>query len=218
MAREVHFGYDCNISVCSISDNLAYLLLGVEPSVRSAVIYLRTVIEMPDECFFPYGTDFCQFRIAHDFHSPALVVGYVPVQAVHIVQGHHVDIFLDLLHCEEVPAYIEMRPPVSEFRGVLNPYGRKQYFVFRCFFASVTGDRCCHGFPYCLYAIEDACGCRGGHFNPVLPGHYGVALFRRSGIPVQQEQYHAALNLFPYCLGVRNFLRLKSESCAPADV
>ena len=48
-----------------------------------------------------------QFGVALDFDAPALVIGQVQVQAVHLVVGQHVHLLLQVFQAIEVPAAVE---------------------------------------------------------------------------------------------------------------
>lgn len=59
-------------------------------------------------------------------YAPSLVVGEVPVQAVHVVERHHVDVGFHLVNGEEVAAHVEVDAAVGEARLVGDDRGRQQ--------------------------------------------------------------------------------------------
>ena len=62
-------------------------------------------------------------RAGVDLDAPALVVPWVPVQAVELVEGHQVDDLLDLLLREEVARHVEHQ---AEARGIVDRNARQR--------------------------------------------------------------------------------------------
>ena len=154
MSRQIDLGDHGNIAFGSIIHDFPGLLLRVKTAIRLTVIF--TAI-MPDHRFRATGTYCCQLRIFLYLDTPSLVVGNMPMQSVHVMQNHHIDKLLHLVHREKMAAHIEMYPPVTETRLGFYP------------------DSCQHGnavrlYRDCLaqrlYAIEYSCfTCPGNHYS-----------------------------------------------------
>ena len=82
VSRKIDFGNNCDITFGSISYYFFRLLLGIEATVRFAVVFTGVT---SDDCFCSLGTYFCQLRIFLDFQTPTLVFGNMPVKTIHIV-------------------------------------------------------------------------------------------------------------------------------------
>ncbi|CAM2925398.1 hypothetical protein STAL104432_07815 [Streptomyces albus] len=67
------------------------------------------------------AADLGEFRPGLDGDAPALVVGEVQMQVIHLVAGDGVDVLLDVLHRHEVPAHVEHRAAVAVARRVGYP-------------------------------------------------------------------------------------------------
>ena len=69
-----------------------------------------------------------------DLDAPALVLGEVPMQDVHPVQGQRLNLLFDEAHILEVAASIEQQPAVLEDRRILDPNtGQNESFGAPCF-------------------------------------------------------------------------------------
>ena len=119
MSRKVDFGNNCDITFGSISYYFFRLFLGIEATVRFAVVFTGVT---SDDCFCSLGTDFCQLRIFLDFQTPALVFGNMPVKTVHIVQSHHIDISFHFIYCKEMTAGIEVCTTIAKAGSVIDFY------------------------------------------------------------------------------------------------
>ena len=71
---------------------------------------------------------FGQQRIFFDFHTPALVIGQVPVELVQFVERHHVQQFLDLLLGIEVARYVQHQAAPLQAGRIFDGYGRHAPF------------------------------------------------------------------------------------------
>jgi hypothetical protein len=109
-----------------VRDDLAQLVLGVEPAVPGAVVgELRlTVRHLADHGLRPPRADLGESGVGVDLDPPALVVGEVEVQHVQPVQGERVDQPEYELLRHEVPGDVEHHPAPSELRRVGDPHGR----------------------------------------------------------------------------------------------
>ena len=157
VTRKVDLRNDGDVSVRRIFYDFPDLLLSIIAAVRLAVILLGAVIQMSDKGLVPHRTFFYEFRIAFDFHPPALVIRNVPVEHVHVVQRHHVYVCLHFVYREEMAAYVKMRPAIAEMRVVRDFRCREKIF-------SVAGSGGRKGFPQHLDSIEYSGGsrCRNG--------------------------------------------------------
>ncbi len=117
VSGHLYFRDDRYATLCGIFDYLLGFFLRVITSVRDAVI-AYVGVERSYEGFLAYGTGFREFGIFLYLQSPALVVRKVPVEGVYLVKCKNVDIILDLLNIEEMPAYIQMRSSIRECRIV----------------------------------------------------------------------------------------------------
>lgn len=107
------------MALCGVADDLADLLLRVEPAVGFAVVNaLFVLVVASDERFRTPGPDLGEQRIFFDLDPPALIVGQMPVEFVDLVQREDVDVGLHVLDREEMAADVEHRPAVGE-RGLV---------------------------------------------------------------------------------------------------
>ena len=89
-----------------VGHHLLYLLLRVESAVGSAVVFASAVGS--HLAALAPRADLGELRVLLDLDAPALVVGEVPVEAVHLVAGQQVDVLLREFDRPEVPAGIEV--------------------------------------------------------------------------------------------------------------
>ena len=122
MAGHVDFGDDGDVAVGRIAHDIADFVLSVVTAVADAVVDRRV---MAQHGAVAPRTHFGQPRIFLYFHAPALIIGQVPVQAVHAVEGHDVDVALHRFHAKEMAHAIQVHPAIGETRigGYL---GRRQ--------------------------------------------------------------------------------------------
>lgn len=123
MAGKVDFGNNSDITFGCISHNILDFFLGIEAAIGLAVILARV---MADNSLLAVGTDSSQFRTFLDFDAPALVVGKMPMQAIHIVQALHVDELLHLIYRKEMAAHVEVDTAIAETGSIGNLY-RSQF-------------------------------------------------------------------------------------------
>ena len=115
MPRHINLRHHRYPSLGRIRNHFAYLVLRIKPSVRYPVIRVQVV---SDACTFPERPLLGQQRIFPYLHPPALVIGQMPVENVHLVQLHDVYIPLDLPDTEKMPAYIKVHAPIPEPREI----------------------------------------------------------------------------------------------------
>ena len=166
VARHVHFGYDRDEAFGRIAHNLLGLFLRVEPADGHAVILPRAG---GGDSLLAVGTYFGQLGIFLDFDAPALVLGQVPVEVVDVVQGQHVDDFLQIADGEVVAAYVHHKATVAEAWIVLHRAGGQGG---QCF-TSRDGQ----GFVEGLYAIEHGSFCCTFQGNAVFFHLYLITFF-----------------------------------------
>ena len=87
------------------------------------------------------GTYFSELRVLLDFDSPALVLCKMPVKPVHLVDGHHVNIFLDLVDAEIVTGAVQMHSSVGKARLVLDGNAAKRPVRLRGLGCAIDLDR-----------------------------------------------------------------------------
>ena len=68
------------------------------------------------------GTHLCKLGIFGDFDAPTLVVSQVPVEAVHLVERHDVEHFLNFFLVEEVAGNVKHVTAVAEVRLIGDVY------------------------------------------------------------------------------------------------
>ena len=92
MAGEVYLWNDGNIALCSIVNDRLNIFLSIETAVG------RTV------AFGAQTANRGQFGIFLDFYAPALVLSEVEVHRVYLEHGHQIQLFLHILHRDEMAA------------------------------------------------------------------------------------------------------------------
>ena len=131
MPRHIYLGQYVDMTLSSVAYHLAHLFLRIEIGTigltcltsLSGPVGLPVLHHLADGGVVVVGTgspDGGQQRIAFDFSAPALVIGQVPVEDVHLVACHEVYEFLDFIHAEEMSAHIEHEAPVAKAWFVLN--------------------------------------------------------------------------------------------------
>ena len=117
MAGEIDFRHYRNTAGGRVFYDVPDLVLGVEPAVAYAVVAFPVAAH--HSAVTP-GTDLGETGILVYLYSPALVFGEVPVEAVELIDGHHVQHLLHLLDAEEMPAAVEHQAAVAEPRRIGN--------------------------------------------------------------------------------------------------
>ena len=120
VARHVHLGDYLDVALLGIGHYVLNLLLGVEVRAVNLIGPIGAVLEVGDIGVRCRCTDGSELWILLDLHAPALVVGEVPVEAVHFVIRHHVEHALHLFHGEEVAGHVEHETAIGKARLVLN--------------------------------------------------------------------------------------------------
>src|SRR5688572_19966092 len=89
-----------------------------------AVVALRALPRVADDRLLAPGAHLGELRVLLDLEAPALVLREMPMKGVQLEDGHHVDVLLDELNREEVPADVEVQAAVAEPRRILDPHAR----------------------------------------------------------------------------------------------
>lgn len=176
VSRKLDLGNDRDEAAGGVFDHIADLVLRVEPSVRRLVIAAGLVVlaarVLADQRAGAHRTDARKFGIFHDLDPPALVIGQMPVENIHLVQGEQVQHTLHLLHRKEMPRDIEHHPAVAHPRTVLDDHGR-QFDSLHPFRPECRrGQQLAQG----LHGIESPLGTSGKHLDPVGRDRQGVAV------------------------------------------
>ena len=126
MTGQVYLRQHVNVAFCRIGHHLFHLFLSVVAAVVGVVILAAA--QVAHHGTVAHRTYFIQLGIFLAFDAPALVVGQVPVEGIHVVQSQQVDVFLHELHGEEVPAHVEVHGAVGEARFIVH-YGSGQQYA-----------------------------------------------------------------------------------------
>ena len=154
MPRDINLGNDGDPSGSSILYYCTKLILSIKTSISNTVSYfpalnLRTVSPSPD---------FGQAGIFFTLYTPSLIVGKVPVKAVHLMDKHQVDYFIHLFGRDEMPAAVKHQSAVCKSRPVLNSDGRKNPFLFGCRIAVYSrGQHLFHRLDSIKESVEIGC-------------------------------------------------------------
>ena len=181
MAGHVYLGNDVDIAVGSILHHLAYLLLGVVTAVALTVVDVRIA---PHSSARTPGTHLGEAGILLNLDAPALVVGEMPVKAVHVVQGQQVDVLLDEIDREEVSGAVQVHAPVTKPRRIGNDGGRQGYLGGR----GEYGQTLAQG----LYAVEHALRSASG-YHYAAPRYLQAVALGLAHLGVYPQQYITAL-------------------------
>ena len=121
MAGELNFGNHRDVARRRVGHDFAYLVLGVESAVARTVEALIAI--RADLRGIAPGSDVGKARVALDFDAPALVLGEVPVKAIHFVFGHQVEVALHEFHIKKVAADVQVHSPVGKGGLVAHGHG-----------------------------------------------------------------------------------------------
>ena len=134
--RHVDFRDDFDVALLSVGHDILNFFLRIE--VRT-VLFVSPVVAMvnvyrPRVC--ACGTNGSEFGITLNFYAPTLVVGQVPVEAVHLIYRHDVEHALYFFHSKEVARHVEHEAAVTETGFVVNAYEGKGILCHRLVFYS----------------------------------------------------------------------------------
>ena len=175
MARHLDFRHDGHVPRRRVAHHFADIVLGVETTMTDAVEPLILVTMPADEGLLAPRGDRRQLRVLLDLQAPSLIVGEVPVEAVHLVQREEVDVLLDELLGLEVTRDVEVRASPAKARHVLDRHHRHLLTLYpldRC----VAKDRRRQELTQRLHAVEHAGRRRGARDNAIGADRQRVAL------------------------------------------
>ena len=129
--RHIDFGDNGNVALCGVSHNLTDIVLSI---VCSGCIGIAVGADR---------ADFGEFRIGLDLDAPALGIGKMPVEAVHLEGGHVVEQHLHPLLAGEMPGFVEHETAPGVARRVGDESGADSAVLFHLL----------HG----LKAVEHSC-------------------------------------------------------------
>ena len=124
VAGHVDLGDYGDVSLRGVAHDLTRLVLCVVASVGNTVIDSRVA---PQHGHAALGAHLGQPRVFLDFDAPALVVGDVPVEGVHIMESHQVDILLHEAQGEVVARAVEHHAAIAEPGRVADADGGQLY-------------------------------------------------------------------------------------------
>src|SRR5690606_29551254 len=111
----VNFGQNRNKAFFRIAYHFPYFLLSViTPVIRYFSRRGSFTVPPSARARYPPGTYRGESGQALNLNPPALVVGQVPMKAVHIVLGQLINVSFDKGNREEMPAYVQHQPPPAK--------------------------------------------------------------------------------------------------------
>ena len=132
VAGHVDFGNNVDVELLGVGHHVADFILRIEVRAVGLVLPIhRVAVHIRKTAVGSDASHLGQLGIFLDFDAPALVVAEVPVEAVHLVVGHHVEHTLDVLHGEEVARHVEHETAILKARLVLDSDQRQ----------GISGDR-----------------------------------------------------------------------------
>ena len=109
MPGDIELRYDFDKMFMCVRHDFPHLLLRV---VSIKFFFFRPVAGL--------ATYAGKFRILLYFGTPCLVFSQVPVEDVHFVESHEVNVLLNLFDWLDVPATIQHETTPSKARGIFN--------------------------------------------------------------------------------------------------
>ena len=160
VTRKFQFGHEGDEAVGCILHDVLNFFLSVVAGVLSA---------------FAFGALGCylhKFWILLDFDAPALVVGEVPVHAVHLEECDNVDILLNVFGRHKVTTRVEHDAAIAKAWLILNAHGRCHPCYASCLFGILDFGRKqlhkgLHGVEQALRSLSHCLYAFGGNFEGV---------------------------------------------------
>ena len=121
VARHLDFRDDGHEPFLRVGDDVADLVLGVKAAVAPSVA-VELLAPVTDVRLVPVCRDLGKARVRIDLDPPALVLRQVPVKAVDLVSGEHVDVVLHEVRPKEVTGNIQVHATVGETWRVFDPH------------------------------------------------------------------------------------------------
>ena len=180
VAGEFNFWNHRDVARSRVGHDFTHLVLGVESAVARAVKALIAV--GTDLRGIAPGSDLGEARVALDFDAPALVLGEVPVKAVHFVLRHQVEVALDEFNVKKVAADVQMHSAVGKSRLVAYGHGGQRL-------AAVLGLN--EG----LDSVKDGGGRTSGDHNLAFADAQGVGLGRNALLDAEFRRNRPSLGV-----------------------
>ena len=178
MARKLNLWNHRDVAGRRVGHDFAHLILGVESAVARAVEALVSV--GADLRGFAPGPDLSEARVALDFDAPALVLGEVPVKAVHFVLGHQVEVAFDEFDVKKVAADVQVHSAVGKGGLVAHGHGGQRL-------AAVLG------LDQGLDSVKDGGSGTSSDHNLALADAQCVGLGRNALLNAQFRRYRPSL-------------------------
>ena len=191
VAGHLHLGYHLDVALGGIGHDLLHLLyrVVVRPILVGHVVAAVFGVDVPRA--LARGGHGLQTRILGHLHAPALVVGQVPMETVHLVICHHVEHALYLVDGKEMAGAVEHEAAVGEARTVGDGAGRGG--IGRDAGVGFFGhDVARQEHLQRLESIEIACR-RGGLDRDAFGSHRELVAFGAIGVVAAVQARHAAL-------------------------
>ncbi|EJX04670.1 hypothetical protein EVA_07223 [gut metagenome] len=123
----VDLGNDFNETFAGILHNFAGFFLRIVAPITLAI---RFHIAPTQHLAVSPATNRGQLRVLGDFDTPALVLGQVPVETVHLVSSHHVNDLLDFIFTKEVATFVEHKAAPAETGLIGNVDSRQRPLLY----------------------------------------------------------------------------------------
>ena len=135
MPRHFYFGYNRDVSGCSIGQKIAHFILRIIASVSTGSFFSAesSVTVVPP--FLPVflcsvGSFFRQTRIFLDFQAPTSTINQMPMEAIKLVISHCIKLFLEHIYREKMARTVYHDASVGVFGLVGNGYIGKLPILF----------------------------------------------------------------------------------------
>ena len=173
VSRHVNFRNHRDIPLLRIAHDLLQFLLRVAAAVGRAVVNRRIT---PQHRIATHRALLHQLQVTVDGYTPSLIVRQVPMETVHIVHRHRVEILLHKRHTEEMASHVKMHAPIAKPRSILYHRSRKNGLTLQ------TRNRLAQR----LYAIEHPLR-RQPLYRHSLPVHADAVALRLRHLLVQSQ-------------------------------
>ena len=207
---KVYLGEDFDVARLSIVHHFLEVFLGVV--VAAAVLCIVEelgAIAGAGERACAHGTHFCESGILGHVNAPALVVGQVPVEAVHLIERHHVEHTLHLFLVEEVAGDVHHESAVTK-HGLVGDV-HKRHGPLGTLHLSAGKELARQELFERLERIEEAGLRRGCHVDAVVAHNECIALGGQGVVVSKLEDVAVHLSLGEVKFCTRGCLPLCSE-------
>ena len=120
VARHLDFRNDGDVELRGVVHHVADFLLRVVVGAILVVGPVLAVFQVGVPRIAAFRGHRNQFRVFFHLHAPALVVGQVPVEVVHLVVRHQPQHLFHLFDGEEMAAHVEHESAIGEARRVVD--------------------------------------------------------------------------------------------------